>query len=159
MRCWRERIDHGVNHSRVEHPARERTSFACNTARGVRAGDPAATNGRRHDDRWHDEARRLGHRLRAEDRRADRGAGCPAADVVQMEVPKQAFGNGGSGADAPLPPDQSQRSTPGSSPAGYFEVTGSTGGASWRFTKNTRNFAGFDALELRVSTCTSAGVS
>jgi hypothetical protein len=38
MRCLRERFEQGA--SRVAHPARERTSFACNADRGVHAGNP-----------------------------------------------------------------------------------------------------------------------
>jgi hypothetical protein len=40
MRCLRERFEQGANRSRVAHPARERTSFACNADRGVHAGNP-----------------------------------------------------------------------------------------------------------------------
>ena len=42
MRCRRERFEQGA--SRVEHPARERTSFACNADRSVHAGNPEGMN-------------------------------------------------------------------------------------------------------------------
>ena len=42
MRCRRERFEQGA--SRVEHPARESTSFACNADRGVHAGNPEGMN-------------------------------------------------------------------------------------------------------------------